>query len=208
MDYLEQRQQVAAFMVRLYDKGLTTCIGGNVSLKVDDVLLITPSGYDKASLKAEDIIVYSLKDDKNLTPELIPSMETDMHKSVYQARDDVFAVIHSHPVAASCFSASSESINLKLIGESAFILKNIEKVPYKTMGTKDLALSVKEKSTLSDVLLLENHGVLTMGKDLFNAYSKTEVLENAAKTTYVSKIIGNSKELSDKNIEEILNFYI
>lgn len=208
MEYLEQRQEVAVYMNRLYTRGLTTCSGGNVSVRVDDYLLITPSGKDKANLTAQDIILYSLAEDVNLTPHLAPSMETAMHKAVYEARDDVFAVMHSHPVYASSFTATAEEINIRLIGEAVLVLKNIEVVSYNLMGTKELAREVKQKTKNSDVLLLANHGVLTFGKTLFNAFDKTEVLENAAKMTVISKLIGNSKELSDNKIEDILKLFI
>lgn len=208
MEYLEQRQEVADFMQRLYTRGLTTCSGGNVSVRADDYMLITPSGKDKANLAAEDIIIYSLKEDTNLTPHLVPSMETDMHKAVYDARNDISAVMHAHPIYASCFTATEEKINFRLIGEAVLVLRNVEQVPYSLMGTEELAVGVKEKAALSEVLLLENHGVLTFGKSLFNAFDKTEVLENAAKMTLVSKLIGRQKELSENKIDEILKIFI
>lgn len=209
MDYLQQRNEVAAFMKRVYDRGLTTCLGGNISFKVDDdIMLITPSGKDKATLKAEDIIIYSLSENKNLTSHLRASMETDMHKSIYAERDDVFAVMHAHPVCASCFTATEKKINLRLIAEALYVLKKIEDVPYSLMGTSDLADNVKIKAKDANVLMLENHGVVTLGKTLFDAFDKIEVLENAAKMTILSGVLGEQKELSDSAIDEIMNFFI
>lgn len=209
MEYQKQREDVAAFMRRLCDKGLTTCSGGNVSFRVDvDIMLITPSGKDKATLRPEDIIVYSLLEDRNLTPDLKPSMETVMHKSVYNSRSDVSSVVHAHPVYSSCYTATEHEINMRLIGEAVLILKNIEKVSYGLMGSKELAEGVSEKAKISDVLLLENHGVLTLGKTIFEAFDKIEVLENAAKMTLITCLIGKKKELEDQEIDKILKIFI
>lgn len=208
MEYKQERHDVAAFMRRLYERGLTTCSGGNISLKVDDdIMLITPSAKDKGYLKADDIIVYSLKDNKNLTPYLKASMETDMHMAVYSSRDDVLSVMHAHPLFSSCFTATERKINLRLIGEAVLVLKNIENVAYSLMGSKGLADKVAEKAKKADVLMLENHGVLTFGKTLFDAFDRIEVLENAAKMTVVSGLIGKQKELSDSAIDEIMNLF-
>jgi len=76
MDYKEEREEVAYFMRRLYDKNLTTCSGGNVSQKVNkDIICITPSALDKGRITPEQIGIITLKGE-NLTPELKPSIET------------------------------------------------------------------------------------------------------------------------------------
>ena len=89
MELEEERQEVASFMKRIYDRGLTTATGGNLSRRCADVMLITPSGKDKASLAAADIALVDIRSGENLTPSIRLSIETEMHRLVYLARADV-----------------------------------------------------------------------------------------------------------------------
>ena len=98
MEYLNEKAMVAEAMARCYAKGLTTTTGGNISLRVGDVMLITPSGKDKSSLKSEDIAEVDIATGKNLTPEKKLSIETEMHRLIYVKREDAVSVVHSHPV--------------------------------------------------------------------------------------------------------------
>src|SRR5512145_874382 len=84
------RKDVACFMRRLYDRGLTTASGGNISFRVEQGFFITPSALDKGLIKPKQIGMINLKG-KNLTPDLMPSMESEMHLAIYQKRADVQA---------------------------------------------------------------------------------------------------------------------
>ncbi len=86
-DFLNEREEVAYFMRRLYRKNLTTCSGGNISYRInDDIILVTPTKLDKARLKANQIVIMKI-DGTNLTPELKPTSETPIHLSVFKKKD-------------------------------------------------------------------------------------------------------------------------
>ena len=164
-------------------------------------MLITPSGKDKGSLVGEDIAEVEMATGKNLTPEKKLSIETEMHRLVYLERSDVNAVVHSHPVFSCLFTASDEKINTTLIAESYFLLDEVEKVPYRLMGTPELAREVAKYATGHNVLLLENHGAIAFGKTLIAAFDRLECLEQAAKLTYLSHAVttrGINKEERDR----------
>ncbi len=198
-----QREQVASFMQRLYNQHLTTSLGGNVSLKLPDgIVLITPSGIDKGMITGDDIGVLSL-DGTNCTSHLKLSMEAPMHLAVYENRPDVNAVVHAHPPTASAFAASHEKINCCLIAESRLMLKEPALAPYARMGTEGLAKNVAGALGDTDSVLMENHGVLTVGESLVLALERLEVLESAAKITLITKMLGNAKEMSSKQLAEI-----
>lgn len=186
----ECKKMVSAVMARCYDKGLTTTTGGNVSARCGDVMLITPSGLDKGSLKEEDIAVVDIKTGANLTPEKKLSIETEMHRLIYVKREDAMSVVHSHALYCCLFASSDEAINTKLIAESWYLLDEVEKVEYKRMGTVELAEAVSDAAKRgNNAFLLENHGALTIGKTPLNAFDRLECLEQAAKLTFLSKVV-------------------
>ena len=190
-------------MRRLYRQGLTTTSGGNISLKLSDrIILITPSATDKGRMQWKEIGIMS-SSGKNLTPELKPSIEHEMHLLIYQKKKDITAIVHAHPVFASAFTAMKCKINTNLTAEAKAICGDPCFVPYALMGTKELASLASESITDSDILLLENHGILTTGSSLLQAFDKLEVLENAAKMTLIVEITGKKKPLNRLRIREL-----
>src|SRR5512133_2129948 len=103
--FKSERKEVARFMRRLYKQGLTTTSGGNISLKInEEIILITPSATDKGRMKWNDIGIMKT-DGENLTPDLKPSIEYEMHLSIYRKKEQTKAIVHAHPVFASAFTA-------------------------------------------------------------------------------------------------------
>jgi len=201
--YKKERKLVARFMRRLYNNGLTTTSGGNISLRIsDDVILITPSATDKGTMKWKEIGIMTIQG-KNLTPELKPSIESRMHLSIYRKKKNVLAIVHAHPVFASSFTATKCEIDTTLTAEAAAILGAPLMVPYALMGTVDLARVVSESIMKSEILLLENHGVLTTGTTLLQAFDRIEVLENAAKMTLIVEITKKKSPLTRTRVMEI-----
>ena len=202
MDLTEGKEAVAAFMARCYARGLTTATGGNISMRMGKTMLITPSGKDKSSLSADDIAEVRISDGANLTPSQRLSIESDMHRRIYLARPDAGAVVHSHPLFASLFSASGEEIDTAIIAEDWYLLDKVAKVPYALMGTEALAEAAAAYAADHDALLLENHGAIAFGKTLIAAFDRLECLEQAAKITYLSKEV-KANGLSAAQCKEI-----
>jgi L-fuculose-phosphate aldolase len=202
-NYREERKEVAMFMRRLYRQGLTTTSGGNISLKIsDDIIVITPSATDKGRMRWREVGIMTLAGE-NLTPELKPSIEFEMHLSIYRNRDDVSAIVHAHPLFASAFTAMKCTINTDLTAEARAICGDPCLVQYALMGTEELASLASESILKSDILLLENHGILTTGSSLLQAFDKLEVLENAAKMTMIVDMTGRKKPLNKSRIREL-----
>lgn len=197
------KEEVASFMVKCYERGLTTLTGGNVSKRVGGVMLITPSGKNKSCLNKDDIAVVDIERGENLTPDKKLSIESEMHRLIYIKRKDVNAICHSHPTYACLFSASGESINTSLIAESYYLLDRVEKVEYARMGTLELAQKVSEAVAYGcNAVLLEKHGALTLGESLTGAFDRLEVLEVTAKLTLLSHIV-KTENLTEEEKKEI-----
>ncbi len=202
-NYKKERKEVARFMRRLYRLGLTTTSGGNISRRINDILIaITPSATDKGRMRWKEVGIMSVTGE-NLTPELKPSIEHALHLNVYKTNIDVNAIVHAHPVFASSFTAMKAEINTSLTAEARAICGKPAFVPYELMGTPELAGIVAKHSEGSDVMLLENHGIITTGKNLLQAFDKLEVLENAAKMTLIVEISGKKSPLGKSRILQI-----
>jgi L-fuculose-phosphate aldolase len=201
-----EREQVASIMRRLYRQGLTTCSGGNVSLRCGVVILITPSGTDKGEITAEEIGAVTPEGD-NLLPGLRLSIETEMHLEVYRNRPDVNGIVHAHPVTASAFAALDRDIDTRLTAETWHVLGTPVRADYALMGTKDLARIVGEAVRRGNAVIMENHGVLTVGRTLFEAFDRLELLEAAAKMTWITHTMGSPRPLTEARIQEMEEVY-
>jgi L-fuculose-phosphate aldolase len=187
----------------LYKHALTTTSGGNISLRVSEkIILITPSATDKGRMKWKEVGIINILGE-NLTPHLKPSIETEMHLAIYRKKNDVLAIVHAHPVFASLFTAIKAKINTKLTAEAKAILGDPLLVRYAVMGSRALAEVAAENILKSDVLLLENHGILTTGSNILQAFDKIEVLENAAKMTLMTEMTGKRRPLDKARILEL-----
>jgi L-fuculose-phosphate aldolase len=201
--YKSERKEVAYFMRRLYRHGLTTTSGGNISFRLsEDLILITPSATDKGRMKWKEVGIINIFGE-NLTPHLKPSIETAMHLAIYKKKKEVLAIVHAHPVFASLFTAIKAKINTNLTAEAKAILGDPLFVQYAVMGSIALADAAAENIMISDILLLENHGILTTGSNLLQAFDKIEVLENAAKMTLMAEMTGRKRPLNKARILEL-----
>jgi L-fuculose-phosphate aldolase len=208
-EYYDERAAVADFMCRIYERGLTTSLGGNISLRIGELILITPAKIDKGRLLPAQVGIISINGE-NLTPHIELSIETDMHLCVMQNRADVKAVIHAHPTIATFFTATNVDINTTLTAEAFAVLGYPSKAQYALMGTKQLASSVSEATLNSNVVLMENHGVLTVGKNLLEAFNRIEVLECTAKMNWIMRSFAGSectKTLTSSSLREIIEKY-
>ncbi|MHC4870728.1 MAG: class II aldolase/adducin family protein, partial [Planctomycetota bacterium] len=167
-----------------------------------DKIVITASATDKGRITADEVGIITFAGE-NLTPDLKPSIETEMHLAVYKKRPDISAVVHAHPPLSSSFCATNTPINCSLIAESKLILGNPAVAEYALMGTSDLADSVAASAVDSNVILMENHGILTVGTSLLQAFDRIEVLESAAKITLTTGLIGTMRELSTEQLNAI-----
>ncbi len=128
-----------------------------------------------------------------------------MHLEIYRNRPDVMAVVHAHPVYASLFTAIDRRIRTDILAEARYLLGEPVFAPYALMGTRGLAESVGAAlaDTSVKVALMENHGVITVGTSLFQAYDRIEVLEAAAKMTLLGELAGGINTLDAAQLAAI-----
>ncbi len=206
MMYEKERTDIAYFMRRLYRQGLTTTSGGNISCRLPDGLMaITASKLDKCDLQADGVAVIA-SDGNNLTQELKPSIETGMHAAIYRKRPDVHAIVHAHPVTATAFCASRDAIDTHITAEAYAILCEPVFIPYALMGTPRLAELVADGIGDAQCALMENHGIITVGATLLDAFDKLELLEAAARQTLLCRQMSSFHPLTQERLDELDRF--
>lgn len=194
----ETRREVARFMRRLYRQRLTTTSGGNISVRLESgVVAITPAALDKGRLRTGQIALIRM-DGENLTPDIKPTSEWRMHLLAYERCPGVNAIVHAHPPTASAFTTSATMISTRLVEESYLMVPRIIKLPYARTGSEELARTVADGVCRAEALLLENHGVVTVGATLLEAFDRLEVVEAAAVITLAARQLDLVRELPDE----------
>lgn len=190
----------------LYNKGLIAGYGGNISVREEEKILITPSGVNKGFIKVEDLLVINFNRDV-LEGEGKPSTEALMHIEIYKKRKDLKAIIHSHPPFSVAICISNTKIPNNLLPEATIYLGKISFVKYVKPGDFELAKKVSEKFIDGDVVFMGNHGITVGGKNLLDAYNKTEIVEEISKSFIFSKLLGKVKLIPDEDYKYFLNLY-
>ncbi len=176
------KDEIAYFMRRLYSQKLTTTSGGNISFRINDEILITPSQTDKGRIQGNEI--GQMKFSGEIIGEVFkPSIETQMHIEIYKQRPDITAIVHAHPINCSMIAASKVKIETKCLSESYAILGDINYADYGLMGTELLADNVGQSAKTANCIIMSNHGATALGNNLLQAFDRLEVLENAAQLT-------------------------
>jgi L-fuculose-phosphate aldolase len=203
----KKRSDLLKVVRELDSKGFMCGSSGNVSIKIDDDrYLITPSGIPVFILKEEDILLIDSEGSpiKTRNDGLKASSEALMHLLCYKKRADIRSVIHSHAPSASAFAISGKSLDLCVMPEIIMVLGAIPLVPYMTPATGDLAGIVSDYIQKDHrAVLLENHGVLVTGKDVFDACNNLTLVETYAKTYLNALLIGNVNTLSGIQVERL-----
>ena len=202
MRMLEQREQVVRYARLLIERGLTRGTGGNISVRQDELVAITPSGVAYASMTAEDIVVVDLAG-RVVEGTLRPSSECGMHLACYRTERAFGAVVHTHsPFATTlaCMQRELPPIHY-LIGYAG---GTVPCVPYYPFGSDELAEAAAAGMAGRNAVLLGNHGLLTAGADLDYAFSVAEETEFVAELYYRTELLGGGRMLCDADMEEAL----
>jgi L-fuculose-phosphate aldolase len=128
-----------------------------------------------------------------------------MHLAVYRARPDVRAVVHAHPPKCTGFAVAGVPLNKAVLAEVVVTLGCVPLAQYGTPSTQELADSVDRLVRTSDGILLSNHGALTVGKDIYDAYYKMEVIEHFAEISLISRQLGGERLLPRQEVSRLLD---
>lgn len=200
-DLLSPREQLVSIMRRIYYGGMTTLSGGNLSIRDDDdTIWITPTGVDKGKLIAKDMMhVYP---DGQYNGLHRPSSELPFHQAIYQARPDLRAIVHAHSPALVAFSIARKIPDTRIIPQAHGICGQVGYAPYALPGSSLLGENIAQTFADGfDAVLLENHGVVTGGKSLLDAFQRLETLDFCARSQMYAQSFGAIASLTDEQLD-------
>jgi len=193
----EARKILCDACSKLYGKELLVSAGGNVSIRTDDGILITPSGRNKGSLTEDDIVKLTMNG--KVVGKGKPSIEYKFHLALYNLRNDTNAIVHCHPVYCTALSVKNEKVRTDLTPEGTILLGDVPMVPYRTPGSDELVEEI-EKISRSSAALMESHGAVTQGRTMEEACNRMEELEFQA---HLQLVVGNVQGLPRDEIYKL-----
>lgn len=200
----ELRRDLVRFSKWLYRLGFMPGTSGNLSVRLDqERLLVTPTGVSKYLLRSSDMVIVDLQGNQLAGSRRVTS-EIGMHLTIYEYRDDVEAVIHSHPPIATAFACAGRPLDEMLCQEAVMILGAVPLASYATTGTDEVSASLAPLVPNHDAILMANHGAVTYGGNLFNAFTKMETLEHVAQIRLVANQLGCALPLQEDQAERLL----
>ena len=199
------RRQIVSFGKKLVSSGLVTGSGGNLSIydRKENMIAVTPSGVAYKTMTPSDVVLVA-PDGTVLDGALRPTSEIGFHLAIYQKREDVGAVVHTHSPYATAFACLGMEIPAVhyLIGFSGG--DRVSVIPYETFGTPALAKAVGEGLGDKNVVLLANHGLLAAGCNVETAFKSAEEVEFVARIYHLTLTAGRPHILNRSQMAEVL----
>lgn len=191
---------------RMWQQGFCAGSDGNITARLnDELIIITPSGVSKANMHAGLMSVLRISDGSIVHGTHRPSSERGLHLSIYRARPNVEAVIHSHAPMSTVWACTGEAVPEGIHPEKELLLGQVPVVPYITPGSGKLGeMAVQMLRPATSAMLLANHGTLTFGDTLEAAMQRLEMLEAYCRTIVELRKIGLTRRLSDAEMNDLL----
>lgn len=198
------KKDMMSFCQKLARQGFVANHDGNISVKVGSKIWATPTARNKGDV-TEEMLVALDTSGKKLSGIHSVFSEIDLHLACYRLRPDIEVVIHAHPPVATAFAVSGVPLQKVFIAEAIVTLgEAIPLIPFIPPGCPNTEKTLSSFLPYADVFLLQNHGVLALGKDLAQAYYRLELVEHLAKIEWYAKPLGTPKALSPKIVEKLL----
>lgn len=191
---MDSRKELVDCVKSLYAMGFTTSVAGNHSIRIGRSMWITPSGVPRYKLKTADLVKVDLK-----TGEVAgrrPSIELGMHKSIFNSRSDINAIVHTHSPFTIGVSISAKFLHV--IEEAKIVVGEPAVVVNKPSGSTELAKIVSDEfKEGARVVVIKNHGVVAGGRDIHHARAMIESLEEWSKILTVAQVFGGVSDWLD-----------
>ena len=205
--YEDIKDQIVEVCHKMWLKGWVAANDGNVTVKVgENEFLATRTGISKYEITREHIGL--IDKDFNILESPSegwrPSSEVKMHMKCYADRPDVGAVVHAHPPVSTGFACAHLSIDDYCMIETVITVGSVPLTPYGTPSTYEVPQAIEPYLPYHDVMLLTNHGALTVGADLTTAYYRMETLELQAQISLVARLLGGVKDIDIDNINRLI----
>ena len=200
MTFQAERELICRIGKLLYDRGYVASNDGNISVRCGDRLVMTPSGVSKGRMTEEMLLVTDLEGNV-LEGNRHPTSEGKMHLAVYRGRPDVRAVVHAHPPVSTDFAACRKGLETPYLAELVVGLGTVPCTPeFAMLSTEEVPESVVPYLPDHNAVLLANHGALTWGGDLWEAFDRMETVEHTAKIVMNIQTLGGGVPLTEEEV--------
>jgi len=206
---LETRKQVVETGIQMLLTNLTVGTWGNISCRVpgEDYIAITPTGMSYDTLVPEDIVILDLRGNI-ISGTRKPSIEVPLHLAIYNARQDVKAIVHTHSAYATAMAVARKEIPGAVEDLVQIVGGKVRINEYALPGTEQLGINTVKAMEGRQAVLLANHGMLGTGRDLKEAFRVCQVVEKSAQITLLAQAVGGVVELSQDDIDGMRKFYL
>ncbi len=198
------KQEILYWSKRLYDKGFSPSTSGNISVKVGDKILISKSGVCLNDMSFDDIVLIDLEGNV-LEQGKKASSERFLHVAIYEKREDIKAIIHSHEPYISAYAVARKEIKAPILPDFIYYFDKVPLAPYFTPSSIELAQETSKYFNKYSCVLMENHGVILGTDSLQNCFYNLEMLKNYVQICFGAEMLGGAKPLNKKQIEEVKN---
>jgi L-fuculose-phosphate aldolase len=197
---METATKLVEIAKRLYERNVNAALGGNVSVRLGDEIAITPAGINKGFMTEDDVVVVDMGGTK-LRGNGKSSSEGKMHYEIYKLRPDVQAIIHAHPPFAVAFALAHHDLPDDILPEATIVLGHVPCLPYVTPSTIELAREVAQGLAHRNAAFMANHGAITVGADLEEAYNRMELLEQTCMSVAYASVLGGVHHIPPAEME-------
>lgn len=180
---------------------------GNVSVRDEAGMLITPSGMAYTLLSTDDLVQMTL-DGQVVDSRWKPSSEWRLHAAIYKARPDVAAIVHTHSVYATAFAVARVSVPAVVEDLVQVAGGSVDVAEYCLPGTQELAQCVVAALGDKSAVLLASHGLVGVAKTLGEALKVCQIVEKTAQATLFARLLGPVHQLSDEDVQVMRRFYL
>ncbi len=199
----ELRADIVEIGRLVYAKGWVAANDGNLSVRLDDgTVLCTPTAVSKGRMCESDLILCDLNGQK-IAGERERTSEIAMHATIYRMRPDVRAVLHAHPPYSTGFAAAGRALNIALLPEAVVSLGSVPLADYGLPGTPALTEGMLPYIGKYDAILMANHGAVSYGADIWQAFHRMETVEHFAKITFIAELVGGAKALPRDEVAKL-----
>lgn len=205
MNDTEAKRQLVETGRWMYEKNYVVSNDGNLSVRVrEDEVWATPTGVSKGSMREEDMVLLRLDGTVLEQGALAPSSEIKMHLRIYQENPETMGICHAHPMMSTSFAVAGIALNEPIYPEAMVNLGSVPCVRYATPGSQGVPDSVAPYARTHCAVLLANHGTVTWGRSLTEAWHRLEAVEHYAQITFNTRyVMGSAMRLSREQIGEI-----
>ncbi len=207
MNEQEAREAICEVGRRLYARNLVAATDGNISVRIgEDRYVCTPSGISKGYMTPEDMVIADGHGGQVSGAGKVTS-EFFTHLAAFEERPDIGAVVHAHPPFATALTIAGLGMTDPVVPEVIACLMAVPTTGYATPGSREGADVVRPWIRDYDAVLLDTHGALTVGRDVFDAYSRMEKVEHAAQVLYAAHMLGRVRRLEPEAVKKLMDYY-